>query len=135
MSEDAILERLNALLRAAVIRRFGVVVKHRTLGYDTNAMAVWDVPDADTHRLGKAFGGEPGVTLCYARRRTDVWRFNLYCMIHARRHEDALAVVDRLNGIAGKAADAKPRDHAVLFSTRCFKQTGAKLSRRLSTVA
>jgi DNA-binding Lrp family transcriptional regulator len=135
ISEDAILERLNALIQAAVIRRFGVVVKHRALGYDTNAMAVWDVPDADTHRLGKAFGGEPGVTLCYARRRTDAWPFNLYCMVHARRREDALAVIDRLNAIAGEAGGAKPRDHAVLFSTRCFKQTGAKLSRRLNTVA
>ena len=131
MSESAILERLNALIRAAVIRRFGVVVKHRALGYGTNAMAVWDVPDTDTHRLGKAFGGEPGVTLCYARRRADAWPFNLYCMVHARRCEDALAVIDRLNDIA----DAKPRNHAVLFSTRCFKQTGAKLSRQLSTVA
>ena len=135
MSEDAILARFTALIRAAVIRRFGVVVKHRALGYSTNAMAVWDVPNADTHRLGEAFSGEPGVTLCYARRRTDAWPFNLYCMIHARRREDALAVIDRLNSIAAKATGAKPRDHAVLFSTRCFKQTGARLSRRLSTVA
>ena len=78
---------------------------------------------------------EVGVTLCYARRRTDAWPFNLYCMVHARRREDALAVIDRLNNIAGKAAGAKPRDHAVLFSTRCYKQTGAKLSPRLSAVA
>ena len=135
MSEDAILDRLNALVGAAIIRRFGVVVRHRALGYETNAMAVWDVPDDQTHRLGKAFGGEPGVTLCYARRRTDAWPFNLYCMVHARRREDAHAVIDRLNNIAGKADGAKPRNHAVLFSTRCFKQTGAKLSRQLGTVA
>ena len=94
-------------------------------------MAVWDVPDADVHRLGKAFGSEPGVTLCYVRRRADAWPFNLYCMVHARRCEDALAVIDRLNNIA----DAKPRNHTVLFSKRCFKQTGATLSRQLSTVA
>jgi DNA-binding Lrp family transcriptional regulator len=135
MSEDTILERLNALIRAAVISRFGVVVKHRALGYRANAMAVWDVPDNKTSQLGKAFANEPGVTLCYARRRTDAWPFNLYCMVHARRHEDALAVIDRLNDIADKTGGADPRDHAVLFSTRCFKQTGAKLSRRLNTVA
>jgi DNA-binding Lrp family transcriptional regulator len=135
MSEDAILERLAALLRAAVISRFGVVVKHRALGYRANAMAVWDVRDDTTHRLGEAFASEVGVTLCYARRRTDAWPFNLYCMVHARRREDALAVIDRLNNIAGKAVGAKPRNHAVLFSTRCFKQTGAKLSPRLSAVA
>ncbi|HSG95176.1 MAG TPA: Lrp/AsnC family transcriptional regulator [Afifellaceae bacterium] len=134
MDEHAILERLDALIRAAIIRRFGVVVKHRALGYETNAMAVWDVPDTDTNRLGKAFGGEPGVTLCYARRRTDVWPFNLYCMVHARRRDDALAVIDRLNDIAGETDGAKPRDHAVLFSTRCFKQTGARLSRQNKTV-
>ena len=135
MTEDAILERLSALVKAAVISRFGVVVKHRALGYRTNAMAVWDVADEATLRLGEAFGGEPGVTLCYARRRTESWPFNLYCMVHARRREDALAVIDRLNGIVSKTAGANPRNHAVLFSTRCFKQTGAKLSRQLSTVA
>jgi DNA-binding Lrp family transcriptional regulator len=112
-----------------------VVVRHRALGYKANAMAVWDVPDDKTSRLGKAFANEPGVTLCYARRRADAWPFNLYCMVHARRREDAMAVIDRLNVIAGKRPGAAPRDHAVLFSTDCFKQTGAKLSRRLSTVA
>jgi DNA-binding Lrp family transcriptional regulator len=135
MSEDTVLERLNALVKAAIISRFGVVVRHRALGYKANAMAVWDVPDDKTSRLGKAFANEPGVTLCYARRRADAWPFNLYCMVHARRREDAMAVIDRLNVIAGKRPGAAPRDHAVLFSTDCFKQTGAKLSRRLSTVA
>ncbi len=135
ISEDVVIERFKALVQAAIISRFGVVVKHRALGYSTNAMAVWDVPDAETHRLGTAFGGEPGVTLCDARRRTDAWAFNLYCMVHARRREDALAVIDRLNAVASRTVNERPRDHAVLFSTRCFKQTGAKLSRQLGTVA
>lgn len=134
-TEDAIIERLDALIHAAVISRFGVVVKHRALGYATNAMAVWDIADAETRRLGEAFAGEPGVTLCYSRRRTDAWRFNLYCMVHARQRQDALAVIKRLNGIATTIAGVAPRDHAVLFSTRCFKQTGAKLSRDRGSAA
>ncbi len=128
MSEEVILERLDALLGAAIISRFGVVVRHRALGFQANAMAVWDVADADTPRLGEAFATEPGVTLCYARQRRQAWPFNLYCMIHARRRDAAMAVIDRLNRIAGKVAGRPPRRHDVLFSTRCFKQTGAKLS-------
>lgn len=122
--EGDVIGRLAALSKANVIRRFGVVVRHRAVGICANAMAVWDVPDDRVSALGRQFAGEPGVTLCYRRRRAGDWRFNLYCMVHARSREDAAAVIARL----GAASDGIARDHAVLFSRRCFKQTGARFS-------
>lgn len=126
--ESDVIGRLAALSKAHVIRRFGVVVRHRAVGICANAMAVWDVPDDRVSALGRQFAGEPGVTLCYRRRRAEDWRFNLYCMVHARSREDAAAVVTRLDAIAGGVAG----DHSVLFSRRCFKQTGARFSENRS---
>lgn len=118
--EVSVLARLEALLDANVIRRFGVVVRHRQLGIDANAMAVWNTADGDTAELGLRLAQEPGVTLCYRRRRATDWPYNLYCMVHGKDRAETYSVVARLNSIAAENAKA----HAVLFSVRCFKQSG-----------
>ncbi len=84
------------------------------------------MPDDDgRRRRAPRSRRHPRVTLCYRRpRRAPDWPFNLFCMVHARTREEALAVIDELN------MPPRPRsDHAVLFSTRCFKQRGARFSR------
>ncbi len=125
LTEARVIDRLEALKRAHVVRRLGVIVRHRKLGYRANAMCVWNVaPDERASELGRRLAREEGVTLCYRRKRAFDWPFNLYCMVHARSREEAHRVIERLNAMIGSASE----DHAVLFSTRCFKQTGARLS-------
>lgn len=119
-SEEWVIERVSALIAAHVIRRFGVVVRHRNLGMRANAMVVWDVPDPAVDAVGERLAAEAGVTLCYRRRRAADWPYNLYCMVHGAERAATQAVVDRLQALPGDAA----RSHAVLFSTRCFKQSG-----------
>ena len=121
-SEDKVLNRLDALGRAHVIRRFGVVVRHRALGMKANAMAVWDVAGEDASALGERFAAEPGVTLCYRRRRAAGWPYNLYCMVHGAERSATMDIVTRLDKLSAGIA----RDHAVLFSSRCFRQTGTR---------
>jgi DNA-binding Lrp family transcriptional regulator len=122
MSECEVRTRLQRLLASGIVKRFGLVVHHRALGYRANAMVVWDVPDADVDATATVLAGSPGVTLCYRRpRRGPDWPYNLFCMIHGR---DRAAVLARIAAIASHAALAHaPR--AVLFSRRCFKQRGA----------
>ena len=68
--------------------------------------------------------------MCRARagkrrpRRLPDWPFNLFCMVHAKSRGDAYAVIDDLDLTAETGLAA----HAVLFSTRCFKQRGAVFS-------
>ena len=45
LSENDVIQRLETLIEEGVIRRFGIVVNHRKIGYRANAMVVWDVPD------------------------------------------------------------------------------------------
>jgi siroheme decarboxylase len=123
--ETAVIARVAVLLSAGILTRLGVIVRHRALGYTANAMVVWDVPEAATEAAGRALAGLPGVTLAYERRPVSgVWPYRLFCMIHARTRMQALEVL----GTARALPDLRGIDHRVLFSTRCFKQSGARLT-------
>jgi hypothetical protein len=60
------------------------------------------------------------VTLCYRReRQLPDWRYNLFCMVHGRSREEVEPVIERLCRVSGHGCE-------VLFSTRRFKQQGAR---------
>ncbi|MFM9886766.1 MAG: Lrp/AsnC family transcriptional regulator, partial [Burkholderiales bacterium] len=122
-TEAEVIERIDQWLRVGVIQRFGVIVRHRALGYTANAMAVWNVPDDVVTRIGIALAGAPRVTLCYRRTRAlPVWPYNLYCMVHGREREEVREVLGALN----RRFNLKAFEHSVLFRVRELKQTGAR---------
>ncbi|MBL8258543.1 MAG: Lrp/AsnC family transcriptional regulator [Candidatus Competibacteraceae bacterium] len=121
-SERAVLARLRGWLQQGIIKRVGVIVRHRELGYRANAMVVWDIPDAQVSAVGRALAVEAGVNLCYRRpRRLPDWPYNLFCMMHGRERDEVLAQIDALRARHRLATCP----HAALFSTRCFRQRGA----------
>jgi siroheme decarboxylase len=123
LAERDVIRHLAALLEQGVIKRLGVIVRHQELGYDANAMVVWDVPDERVGEVGHWLGDQPFVTLCYRRpRRPPEWRYNLFTMIHGRDRDQVLVHVDEL--IRGCKLDRV--EHRVLFSRRRFKQRGAR---------
>jgi DNA-binding Lrp family transcriptional regulator len=122
-TEVDIIERLQRLQDDGMVKRMGVVVKHRSLGYHANAMVVWDIPDEAIDRVGNLLAAQECVTLCYQRpRRLPDWPYNLFCMIHGRERE---AVLRRLAQIIA-ANDLGDMPCKVLFSLRSFKQRGAR---------
>lgn len=121
-TETEALHRIATLLHARIITRLGVIVRHRPLGWTANAMVVWDQPEARIPAAGQALASLPGVTLCYQRRTVPgTWPYALYSMIHGRSRNEALSLYDHARALPELAgARSLP-----LFSTRCFKQTGA----------
>ena len=125
MNEDEVIERLSRMREEGIIRRFGLVLQHRPLGYKANAMVVWDVPDCDVDNVAKNITTHDFVTLCYCRaRRAPVWPYNLYCMIHGRERDVVEAQIEDLKNAAG----LNQYPTKTLFSCRRFKQTGARFS-------
>ena len=123
LSEGEVMARLWLLQSSGIIKRFGVVVRHRELGYRANAMVVWDIPDEDVAEAGVRLGSQGCVTLCYRRpRRLPQWRYNLFTMIHGRDRDAVLRHVDELI----EQLDLYDVPHEVLFSRRRFKQRGAR---------
>jgi DNA-binding Lrp family transcriptional regulator len=124
-SESAVLGRIAALVSAGVVSRLGIILRHRALGWRSNAMVVWRVPEGDVESAGRRLAAAKGVTLCYQRQPHEQhWPFNLYCMIHARSRDEALGTLASAADEAGLAG----AEHRVLFSVRCFKQTGAMVA-------
>ncbi len=120
-TEQQVIDVIAQLQQGGIIKRFGMVLKHRELGYRANAMVVWDIPDEYVDQVGTALGEEPCVTLSYRRpRRPPEWNYNLFCMIHGTCRDEVTA---QLEDIVSRRTLDYP--HQVLFSSHCFKQRGA----------
>ncbi|HZX31098.1 MAG TPA: Lrp/AsnC family transcriptional regulator [Rhodocyclaceae bacterium] len=122
-SEGEVMGRIRQWLEEGAIKRFGVVVRHRELGYSANAMVVHDIPDGLVGAIGRALAEEPAVTLCYRRPRVlPDWPYNLFCMIHGRERAEVLNTIARLR----QRLELTSYAHETLFSRTRFKQTGAR---------
>ncbi|GLW61292.1 heme biosynthesis protein [Hydrogenophilus thermoluteolus] len=125
-AESEVVQQIAHWLAEGTMRRFGAVVRHRALGWTANAMAVWAVPPAWVDELGVQLAAEPEVHLCYRREPVpEVWPYTLYAMVHG---SDPTHVAQVVAAIQHRLAlDRFP--HRLLFSTHCFKQTGARYVR------
>ncbi|MFO1154233.1 MAG: AsnC family protein [Rhodospirillales bacterium] len=122
LDEGEVIDRLRRLLAAGIVKRFGIVVHHRALGYRDNAMVVWDIPDERVASAARSLSALPFVNLCYRRPRRPGWQYNLFCMIHGKDRPTVRQQIAHANEAAGIGA----LPQAVLFSTRAFKQRGAR---------
>jgi DNA-binding Lrp family transcriptional regulator len=121
-TEQDVIQRLQKLINNGAIKRYGVVVRHRELGYRANGMVVWDVPDDRVSQLGACIGKFDCVTLSYRRpRRLPHWPYNLFTMVHGRNREEVKEKVAEIVSSCG----LQDLNHTILFSTRRFKQRGA----------
>jgi len=123
LSEQEVMNTITQWQNDGLIKRFGLVVKHRTLGYTANAMVVWDIPDDQVQALGKAMAGVPFITLCYQRpRRLPDWPYNLFCMIHGTNRARVLAQLESLI----TQHNLQHVQHSVLFSNKAYRQRGGR---------
>jgi len=121
-SENEVINYIELMREKGDIKRFGLVVRHRKLGYKSNAMVVWNVSDQQVDALGQCFGQFDFVTLSYKRpRNLPDWPYNLFCMIHGQDRDDVQSNLQLMI----KSCEVQGVKHELLFSTRCFKQRGA----------
>lgn len=124
-TEDDIIFRLQQLKDKGAIKRYGVVVRHKELGYTANGMVVWDVPDDRVEEIGTCIGQYSYVTLSYRRpRHLPHWPYNLFTMVHGSSREEVEQKVEEIVS----NCQLQAIDHTILFSTRRFKQRGASYS-------
>jgi len=131
-SESLVLEGIQRLQQRGDIKRFGVIVRHRNLGYQANGMVVWDIPDHRVAELGRCIGRFDFVTLCYQRpRRLPDWPYNLFCMIHGQDRVE----VNQQVAVIVEHCDLGDITYDILFSNRCFKQRGASYTRQQEKIS
>ncbi|OMH36249.1 Lrp/AsnC family transcriptional regulator [Motiliproteus sp. MSK22-1] len=125
-TEQRVIDELESLSKSDRVRRMGIIVKHRALGFTANAMVVWDIPDDEVDAVAERMAEDNCVTLCYQRpRRLPQWPYNLFCMIHGQERDQVLGRLDQLV----ENLSLQQYAHQPLFSTRCFKQCGGRYFR------
>ena len=122
-TEEGVIHCIETWIESGLIKRFGLVIKHHNVGYTSNAMIVWNVPDEIVDELGERIKQSGLVTLCYRRpRRLPDWNYNLFCMIHGKNRDQVLGQLEKLI----EFCQLKDVEHDVLFSYKQFKQCGGR---------
>lgn len=123
IEEAELIEFLKTSLTNQKLKRIGAVVNHHKLGYCSNAMVVWDVPDGIVDEVGELLGAQSKVTLCYQRpRKLPEWPYNLFTMIHGKCRLQVLEYLESITAL-NNLQQFQPQ---ALFSTKQYKQTGAR---------
>ena len=123
LSEAEFRRRIGELVDNGTFGRFGVIVRHRELGYKVAAMVVWDIPDEEVSEAGRQLADQGAVNLCYRRpRMLPDWPYNVFTMLHGRSRAD----IDRQLDAVAAATELADLPRAVLYTRRRFKQRGPR---------
>jgi DNA-binding Lrp family transcriptional regulator len=117
VTEDQVIERVRQWQEDKTIRRFGARINHRSIGFASNGMSVWNVPADRIEDAAKVMVSRDAVSHCYVRPTYPGWPYNLFAMIHGATDDEVWAVA------RGIAAEGGLTDFDVLFSTREFKKS------------
>ena len=117
MPEEEFLERVRALKKKGIIRRFGATLRHQEAGFSSNAMVAWIVPDDRIENVGKTMAKFKEVTHCYQRRPQKDWKYNLFTMVHGDDKEACFRVAQLMSQATGI------NQYILLFSEKEFKKT------------
>lgn len=117
MRETALIERLRVWKENGLLRRLGLLLRHREAGFKANGMCCWDMPTAAVTEAGRRVAAFPEVTHCYERPRFDLFPFRLYAMIHTTSWLATQQLFERITRETGLAGGQ------LLLSVREFKKT------------
>jgi len=122
-TEQQVLAQIANWQQIGLIRRFGLVVKHRKLGFNANAMVVWNINNDQVDTIAKRLAIRSEVSLCYRRPRRQLdWPYNLFCMIHG---SDKEVVLQQISDITEQLSLTNI-EKDILFSFKAYKQKGAR---------
>jgi len=117
VDEATLLEKLGAWQASGVLRRVGLLLRHREIGFKANGMCCWDVPETEIQEMGRRVASFPEVTHCYERPRMDIFPFRLYAMIHTPTWQGTQQLFEHIGREAGLSQGQ------LLLSLTEFKKT------------
>ena len=117
ISEAELIGRIQAWQGEGVIRKFGAVLRHQRAGVSSNAMVVFNVPDAKIATAGKTLADFPAVSHCYERPRFPGFAYNLYAMTHGKSQAELALTIKKL------ARAIAVDDYQVLNSGKEYKKS------------
>lgn len=116
MTEDELLEAIRAMLADRTMRRYGAVVRHRSIGYTSNVLVAWNVPSDRIEDFSSVIDSIDEISHGYERARYPEWDYNVYTMIHGHSEDECLETIERIANALGLT------DCALLFTRRELKK-------------
>lgn len=117
MAEEVLLARIKTLMAEGKIRRLGATLNHRAVGYQANALAVWEVPQEKIEAFAEWAASRSEISHCYVRKTYPNWPYNLYTVIHSTSKEGCQKIARE------SAENLGINNYQLLFSVKEFKKT------------
>ena len=121
VKEWDLLAVLEMWRRQGRLKRIGLLLNHRRIGYSANGMCCFRI-EGDTAEAGRALAELDAVTHCYERPACKAFPYNLYAMIHCTSVEEANAGFEALKERLS-ALEPSPSGSVMLVSTKEYKKT------------
>ncbi|RNC29725.1 MAG: hypothetical protein AWM53_00342 [Candidatus Dichloromethanomonas elyunquensis] len=119
-SKENVFSGISRLLENQVLRRFGAVLKHQKVGFTSNAMGVWIVPEDKIDACGYRMAQFKEVSHCYKRQTFPGWPYNLFTMIHGHTEKECSEIAERISH------DTGIKDYKMLFSLSELKKSSMR---------
>jgi DNA-binding Lrp family transcriptional regulator len=116
ISQEALLQHLEAMQQRRLLRRVAAILYHRRAGFSANGMGVWKVPDERVMELGPKMAAFRGISHCYQRPTYQDWPYSIFTMAHGRSPEECDAILDSIAEATGID------ERATLYSSTEFKK-------------
>lgn len=120
ITEEELLNRLREFREDGTIRKFGAVLKHREVGFASNVLCVWVVPEERIDEVAKSMCSHMAVTHCYDRHTNEDWPYNFYTMIHAGSRDECELIAQEL------AEENKLSERIMLYTGKEWKKTSMR---------
>jgi DNA-binding Lrp family transcriptional regulator len=120
LSEEEVVQRIQAMADAGIMRRFGATLRHQRSGFPANVMVAWNVSEDQAQQVGETLATFRQVSHCYWRERCGDFPYNLYSMVHGQSEAECREVVAEMAQATGQ------NDYALLFSKKELKKTSMR---------
>lgn len=117
ISEKEVMESIGDMINDGKIRRFGAILNHKKVGFNSNAMVVWKVEKERIQEVGRLMASCNAVSHCYQRAELPDWPYNIFTMIHETSRQKCQAIIRELSQICRVA------EYEILYSLNEFKKT------------
>ena len=117
VEKQLLMQTLKEWRSNGVMRRIGLLLRHRGVGFKANGMCCWNVPKDKIYEVGRLVASYFEVTHCYERAMLESFPFNLFAMIHTTSWDKTQALFQIISDDCGLIGGQ------LLFSVREFKKT------------
>lgn len=117
LEENYFINQLQIMKKKNIIRRFAALISHKKAGFVNNGMTLWTLKKQEMIKISKKAIEIKNISHCYERKKSKIWNFNFYCMIHSKN-------LNNINQII-KEIDTQ-KNPKIIYSTKEFKKKRIK---------